>query len=95
MKKSLFTLLAALCLFSARVMAKNCVENNSLNCTQLGYTESSCPYGGVACPFDTTKWHCAKWSCEDGRYTDTADPDKDCIEVTYKGLTCYDCAEKP
>lgn len=94
MKKSLFTLLAALCLFSARVMAKNCVENNSLNCTQLGYTEPSCPYGGVACPFDTTKWHCAKWSCEDGRYVDAPNPQKECMEVSYKGLSCYACSNE-
>ena len=26
-----------------------CVEDNISKCKDLGYTESSCPYGGVAC----------------------------------------------
>ena len=36
----------------------------SPDCASLGYTATSCPNGGVKCPFDTTKWHCDK-SCED------------------------------
>lgn len=28
------------------------------NCTTLGYTQTSCPSGGVKCPWDTSKWHC-------------------------------------
>lgn len=90
MTRLLLTLSVVSCLFSTMAMAKKCVENNSANCAGLGYTKSSCPYGGVACPFDASKWHCAEWSCEDGRYTDTQTTNN-CVQVSYKGLTCYDC----
>lgn len=72
--------------------AATCVEDNS--CESLGYTKSSCPNGGIACPYDTSKWHCADWSCADGRYSAYSNPSQDCVEVSYKGLTCYDCQEK-
>ncbi len=91
MTRLLLTLSVVSCLFSTMAMAKKCVENNSANCAGLGYTKSSCPYGGVACPFDASKWHCAEWSCEDGRYTDTQTTNN-CVQVSYKGLTCYDCS---
>ena len=34
------------------------------DCASLGYTASSCPNGGVKCPWDTNLWFCNK-SCED------------------------------
>lgn len=30
-----------------------------LSCATLGYTASSCPNGGLRCPFDPTKWYCS------------------------------------
>jgi hypothetical protein len=77
---------------TADVYAATCVEDNS--CENLGYTKSSCPNGGIACPYDTSKWHCADWSCADGRYSPSIISSQDCVEVSYKGLTCYDCQEK-
>ena len=70
-----------------------CVEDNILKCKDLGYTESSCPYGGVACQYDTSLWYCAKWTCADGRlYSAENKPtDADCVETAYKNMTCYDC----
>ncbi len=70
-----------------------CVEDNVLKCQELGYTEKSCIYGGVACPYDASLWYCSTWSCEDGRYfTQENQPDKyTCTEIIYKGITCYDC----
>ncbi len=85
-----------LLMLSLPAQAAVCVENNTVNCNALGYTESSCPYGGVACPFDVSLWYCATWSCEDGRYS--SDSSMDCEEgervraVNYKDLTCYYCA---
>lgn len=90
MKKIFFAVFIFTILPILPATAKNCVENNTKNCEQLGYTKSSCPYGGIACPFDTTKWYCAKWTCADGRYSSSKTSDS-CIKVTYKGLTCYDC----
>ena len=69
-----------------------CVENNTLKCDALGYTETSCPDGGIACPFDVSRWYCAEWSCEDGRYFSSPSANMDCAEVECKGLPCYDCA---
>lgn len=80
--------------FSATAFAAICVENNTLKCDELGYTESSCPYGGIACPFDASRWYCAEWTCEDGRYLSTPKTDGECIAVTYKDMTCYDCERK-
>ncbi len=90
MKKFFFMALAAVIFYSVSAMAKTCVENNTTRCDKLGYTASSCPYGGIACPFDTSKWHCAKWTCADGRYSSSKTSDS-CVKVTYKGLNCYDC----
>ncbi len=86
--------LAGLFLFiSYPVEASLCVEDNVLKCADLGYTQNSCPYGGVACQYDTTLWYCAKWTCADGRlYTaDNKPAGKECVETAYKGLTCYEC----
>lgn len=77
---------------STGAYAATCVEENS--CENLGYTQSSCPNGGIACPYDTSKWHCAEWSCADGRYSASIISSQDCVEVSYKGMTCYDCQEK-
>ena len=71
--------------------AKICTENNLSNCESLGYTAESCVFGGVACPYDTSKWLCSRWSCADGRYYNQPQTNYECIEVKYKGLTCYDC----
>ena len=79
---------------AANANAALCVEDNTAKCKQLGYTESSCPYGGVACLYDKTLWYCAKWSCADGRYSSSSLANHDCLEVGYKGLTCYDCQPK-
>lgn len=79
---------------AASANAALCVEDNTAKCKQLGYTESSCPYGGVACLYDKTLWYCAKWSCADGRYSSSSLANHDCLEVGYKGLTCYDCQPK-
>ena len=74
-----------------------CVEDNISKCKDLGYTESSCPYGGVACQYDTSLWYCAKWTCADGRlYSAENKPNtkcSTCVETAYKNLTCYDCKE--
>lgn len=81
----------AVMFFSTTSLAATCVQNSSSDCEPLGYTQSSCPNGGVACPYDKTKWHCAKWTCEDGRYSSTKTNNK-CVTATYKGMTCYDCS---
>ena len=75
------------------VQAAVCVEDNTSKCAELGYVDTSCEYGGIACPYDTTLWHCAKWTCQDGRYytEDNKPADYECIEVSYKSLSCYEC----
>ena len=84
-----------LLLIAPSTQASLCVEDNTLKCAELGYTESSCPYGGVACQYDTSLWYCAKWTCEDGRlYSANNKPaNTECIETAYKNMTCYDCKE--
>lgn len=83
--------------FSYPVDAAVCVEDNVLKCAELGFTENSCENGGVACYYDPSKWYCAKWTCWDGRYYDAEnrpddeEEDVECVEVSYKGLTCYNC----
>lgn len=79
---------------AANANAALCVEDNTTKCKQLGYTESSCKYGGVACLYDKSLWYCATWSCSDGRYSSSSLTNHDCLEVSYKGLTCYDCQPK-
>ncbi len=79
---------------AANANAALCVEDNTTKCKQLGYTESSCEYGGVACLYDKTLWYCAKWSCADGRYSSSQLANHDCEEVSYKNLTCYSCQAK-
>lgn len=72
--------------------AKICTKNNKSDCSALGYTSQNCPYGGVACPYNTHLWKCATWTCSDGRYYSAQQSNMDCIQVTYKGMTCYDCS---
>lgn len=79
---------------AANANAALCVEDNTTKCKQLGYTETSCEYGGVACLYDKTLWYCAKWSCADGRYSSSQLANHDCEEVSYKNLTCYSCQAK-
>ena len=74
-----------------------CVEDNTTKCRELGYTESSCPNGGVACQYDTSLWYCANWTCADGRLYSAenkpADKCGNCVATAYKNMTCYDCHE--
>lgn len=67
-----------------------CVENNISKCAELGYTQKSCKYGGVSCPYDPTKYYCAEWRCEDGRYSSRKTKDS-CVAVKYKDLDCFAC----
>lgn len=86
-------LVALFLIVSYPVEASLCVEDNILKCADLGYTESSCTHGGVACQYDTSLWYCAKWSCADGRLYSAANKPSgaECVETAYKNLTCYDC----
>lgn len=79
--------------FSFPAYAVVCVENNITKCAALGYDKSSCPDNGIACPFDPTKWHCAEWTCADGRYQNQPESGKICTDVIYKGLHCYECSK--
>ena len=90
MKKVSFMVIALFIFPSVSAWAKTCVEDNTTKCAELGYTQASCAYGGIACPFDPGKWYCANWTCADGRYSSSKSSDS-CVEVNYKGLTCYDC----
>ena len=87
MKRLIFAIL----LLASPAYAKICTENNLSGCNTLGYTATECKFGGIACPYDTTKWLCSKWSCTDGRYYAEPQGDYPCIQVSYKGLDCYDC----
>lgn len=89
-----FLIFSTVLSFPAAALAAVCVENNTMKCDALGYTESSCKYGGIACPFDTSRWSCTQWTCEDGRYLSSPRTDVECIAVTYKDMTCYDCERK-
>lgn len=87
MKRLIFAILLLAC----PAYAKICIENNISGCENLGYSADKCSFGGIACPYDTKKWLCSKWSCSDGRYYAEPQTDYLCVEVDYKGLTCYDC----
>ena len=86
-----FLIFSTVLSFPAAALAAVCVENNTMKCDALGYTESSCKYGGIACPFDTSRWSCTQWTCEDGRYKSKAGINDNCLEVEYKDMTCFDC----
>ncbi|HCU58519.1 MAG TPA: hypothetical protein DIC64_00890 [Alphaproteobacteria bacterium] len=68
-----------------------CVQNNLDQCAVLGYTETSCPFGGIACPFDKTKLNCTSLSCEDLGLFSTNPANMQCEAITNSGLTCYKC----
>ena len=89
----LYLTYSALLFLPINVLAALCVENNTLKCDELGYTETSCKYGGVACPFDVSRWYCAEWTCEDGRYFSSPQDGMECVDVVYKDLNCFDCAQ--
>ena len=79
--------------FSYPVQASLCVEDNFSKCAALGFTEKKCDYGGVACYFEPSLWHCAKWTCADGNFYTEADKPAgaDCNPVSYKGMECFNC----
>lgn len=79
--------------YPINAFAALCVENNTLKCDDLGYTESTCKYGGIACPFNISRWYCAEWTCEDGRYFSSPQDGMECVDVVYKDLNCFDCSE--
>ena len=89
----LYLTYSALLFLPINALAALCVENNTLKCDELGYTETSCKYGGVACPFDVSRWYCAEWTCEDGRYFSSPQDGMECVDVVYKDLNCFDCAQ--
>ncbi|MBR2299565.1 MAG: hypothetical protein IJ870_03205 [Alphaproteobacteria bacterium] len=67
-----------------------CVQNN-LQCATLGYTATSCPYGGIACPFDKTKLSCTLWSCKDFGLFETKPADMECEKVSNADIVCFKC----
>ncbi len=89
--KKLFLIFLIFAFYPLNAYSALCVENNILKCDDLGYTKSTCPYGGIACPFDISRWYCAEWTCQDGRYKDKPGINDDCLEVEYKDMTCLDC----
>lgn len=79
--------------FALPVGAAICVEDNVQKCAELGYTQESCKYGGVACPYDKSKFYCAKWKCQDGRYFPTGTApniNQEAVTTTYKDMECVD-----
>jgi len=70
--------------------SRYCVQRN--NCSDLGYKETSCPYGGISCPFDRTKLSCSTWSCPDLGLFETNMEGMDCEPVdSGNGVTCFKC----
>ncbi|MDO5387339.1 MAG: hypothetical protein Q4F75_08755 [Pseudomonadota bacterium] len=47
--------------FMAGEVSAQCVATQ--DCASLGYTEASCPNGGLKCPFGST-WSCKKENCD-------------------------------
>ena len=84
--KKLFLICLIFAYYPLNTYSALCVENNTLKCDNLGYTKSTCPYGGIACPFDISRWYCAEWTCQDGRYKDKPGINDDCLEVEYKDM---------
>ena len=105
MKKYLIitTALTTIC-FAPEIMAQ-CTENT--DCASLGYTETSCPDGGLKCPLGNY-WYCPGEQCSDDyKYTcsgshETGGSGEVC-GGKYKSCTCasdYEwkdgtCKEKP
>lgn len=64
-------------------------------CLSLGYkprTGINCPEGSIVCPFDSSYIWCKQYTCADGRYESENNSSSTCTEVSYHGLTCYDCS---
>lgn len=68
-----------------------CVQDNFEKCQELGYTQTFCENGGIACPFDSTLLSCSAWSCEElGLFS--AKPDNmECEKVQMPTITCFKC----
>ena len=92
MKKYLIitTALTTIC-FAPEIMAQ-CTENT--DCASLGYTETSCPDGGLKCPLGNY-WYCPGEQCSDDyKYTcsgshETGGSGEAC-DGKYKSCTCAD-----
>ncbi len=90
MKKYLIitTALTTIC-FAPEIMAQ-CTENT--DCASLGYTETSCPDGGLKCPLGNY-WYCPGEQCSDDyKYTcsgshETGGSGEAC-DGKYKSCTC-------
>lgn len=64
-------------------------------CLSLGYKPKAniiCEEGFIVCPFDAGYIWCKQYSCLDGRYENENNSSNSCLEVSYHGLTCYDCS---
>ena len=77
-----------------------CYENNISKCEELGYTATgltqaeACPYGGIACPFDGSRWSCTVWKCSDFNLYDLQNRPKNAVcnnLVNVKNIQCYSC----
>ena len=105
MKKYLIitTALTTIC-FAPEIMAQ-CTENT--DCASLGYTETSCPDGGLKCPLGNY-WYCPAEQCTaDYKYTCTgtgyAGGSGEACDGKYTSCTCADgyewkdgiCQEEP
>lgn len=96
MRKLNLFFIFSLILFPALAQAKTCIDDNRTKCAELGFTKGpgGCgSFSAVACPYDPTKWYCAEYTCEDGRYTSTNDTTywSTCKTVWYKNKNCWDC----
>ena len=68
-----------------------CVEDNFEKCQELGYTQTSCTSGGVACPYDPSLLSCSLWSCEElGLFASKPDY-MECEKVQLPTIACYKC----
>ena len=92
MKKYLIitTALTTIC-FAPEIMAQ-CTENT--DCASLGYTETSCPDGGLKCPLGNY-WYCPGEQCSDDyQYTCTGSNEAggsgEACGGKYKSCTCAD-----
>ena len=88
MKKYLYLSTAIVGVMIGGNVWAQCVSTQ--DCTALGYTETSCPNGGVKCPFGN-KWFCggvAEKQCSDLGYPFT------CTGTEYAGGSGVACADK-
>ena len=80
-KYLLSSVTAGIALLYANHGTAQCVTTQ--DCTALGYTETSCPNGGVKCPFGN-KWFCGS---SDDTYTENECMELACDKLGFK----YDC----